>query len=807
MEKLNINEKLNVSYCIPLWLRDEQIKLAIKRVKERIQPVNEKRKDPIAVVCYGPSLNDTWEQIKEYKYIISCSGAHKFLIDRGIIPTWHCLTRTSRIPTEDGVKTIGWIVDNKYSGKVLSFQNNEYVWNRVIGWSNNINTNKKWVTIGGGIEKLTCTDDHRIAVTDNIFYPEIKYVEAKNSINSYTIRVSKPGRENPLYNTEQISVLIGTLLGDATLHKHDGTLYVSHKELHKEYVELKQSILFGTVSKITHNNFGGNFKSYLLHSPANAQTKELRDMLYKSGKKSILDILKYIDEVALAFWYMDDGNLMCEKSRKKQRARLYTMGFSDEEQTQLCNLFVEKWNIKPHIALQKRKNGTIHKYLKFSGTESQKLFALIAKYVAPCMEYKLPQEFRGGKKHRFDCKPLSYSAYKITELKPTHKKSNLYDIEVENAHNFVANGSLVHNCEVDPRKHKAELIGTPHKDVEYLIASTCHQAVFDHLEGYNVKLWHVFDHGEDAMRTLPHGEWALTGGCSVGLRAMVVARFLGFINLHIFGMDGCESDKYGKHAAEHPNQPKGYSIVEYNGIEYKTTPSMLECAKQTWHELNQMPDTNVIFFGNGLIQSMAKDYKPNYISNDKVIIGFTKSELISEEYKKLNAQLHNENLGYGVGGGKHADTVLKLVESLKNSTGKTNISILDYGCGKGYLAKHIPFPIWEYDPAIPGKEESPKPADLVICTDVLEHIEPDKLQCVLNDLARCVKELGYFTINTGPAKKKLPDGRNTHLIQENEEWWRKQLEEFFTVGTIITKGKDLYVVVGPKKTKKTNRKQ
>lgn len=86
---LDVNEKQNVTYCIPLWLRDEQVKLSTNRIKNRIETNYELRNEPIAIVCYGPSLNDTWEEIKNFKYIITCSGSHKFLIERGIIPTWH----------------------------------------------------------------------------------------------------------------------------------------------------------------------------------------------------------------------------------------------------------------------------------------------------------------------------------------------------------------------------------------------------------------------------------------------------------------------------------------------------------------------------------------------------------------------------------------------------------------------------------------------------------------------------------------------------------------------------------------------
>lgn len=371
-----------------------------------------------------------------------------------------------------------------------------------------------------------------------------------------------------------------------------------------------------------------------------------------------------------------------------------------------------------------------------------------------------------------------------------------YVFSCSGSHRFLVERGIIPtwHVEVDPRAHKVKLIGPPHADVEYLIASTCHPAVFDHLDGYNVKLWHVFDGKEDALRTLPHGEWALTGGCSVGLRVLTIARFFGFTDQHVFGMDGNQG-KTGKHADVHPSQAKDYALVEYppgSGTEWQTTTAFLEAARGTFHELNQMPDVKATFHGEGLVQAMAKDYVPAPVGKGKAMIGYVKPELISAAYCDLNRQLHHDNLAYGVGGGKHAERVLKLAESIKTT------SILDYGCGKGYLAKAIPFPIWEYDPAVFTKSESPRPADLVVCTDVLEHIEPEKLAYVLDDLRRCIKQVGYFTIHTGPAKKTLPDGRNTHLIQHGEDWWRKRLERFFTVGKIMKAGPELIVVVGHK---------
>jgi len=371
-------------------------------------------------------------------------------------------------------------------------------------------------------------------------------------------------------------------------------------------------------------------------------------------------------------------------------------------------------------------------------------------------------------------------------------------ITCSGSHKFLVDRGIIPrwHVEVDPRAHKVQLIGKPNQDTQYLIASTCHPAVFDHLEGCDVRLWHVFDASLDAMRTLPRGDWAITGGSSVGLRAVTLARFMGFTDLHIFGMDGCEG-KSGKHAAEHPNQPKDHSVTTYNGVEYRTTTSMLVCAKQTFHELNQLQDCKAKFYGDGLVQAMARDYKPKAVSGT-IFIGLTKPPVNSAEYCDLNRKLHTQNLAYGVGGGRHAATVLKLADSLIKET--KFVSVLDYGCGKGYLGKALPFPIAEYDPAIPGKEESPRPADLVCCFDVLEHIEPECLDVVLDDLRRCVQRIGYFIIHTGPSTKQLADGRNSHLIQKGADWWRERLTAFFTIknGGIIEKLPLLHVVVAPK---------
>lgn len=807
IQRLDANAQQAVSYCIPVWLRDLQIAAAIKRIPDRIQPAYEPRREPVAVVCFGPSLADTWEEVKAFEHIITCSGAHKFLMERGIKPTYHvevdprphkveligtpcaettyliastchakvfdhlegmkvqlwhvfdgkdegirllppgewaltggCLHATASVRTEDGDKPIKWIVDTKYTGRVLSLDaDGRFVWKRIVAHSGPPNSEgKRWVSLRGASKgNLILTEEHRCAVIDDPLDPHVYYLPAKDTVGKYSVRQpeanSPPtGNDYPLYNPEQLSALYGTLMGDSSIGK-DGRVSCDHGAPQLLYLELKQHLFGGTITPREHSakEWGGERLTYRWRQGANAQTRLLRDAIYPKGKKNVAFLLPRLDERSLAFWYMDDG---CLHKFDDQRplVELNTHGFCADDHDAMVRLFRDKWALNARI-LAWRSRGKVYQKLQFRVDDSEAFLNLVAPFIPPSMQYKVPEHLRAATEYAFDTRPLDYAARhvaKVTYLNPSWCKSKLYDIEVEDTHNFVANRTVVHNCDV-------------------------------------------------------------------GSRAITIAGFLGFRDVHVFGMDGCEKrngDGF-KHAAPHPNEPSKYAVTEYDGIEYRTTPGLLEAARQIWHELDQMPKVRATFHGDGLVQAMAKHYRQKKSDDAKPfenVVGFIKPELISAEYVELNARLHRDNLAYGVGGGKHAETVLKLAASLKTT------SVLDYGCGKSMLAKALPFPIWEYDPAIPDKSAAPRPADLVVSTDVLEHIEPDKINAVLSDLKRVTRKVGYLVIHTGESTKLLADGRNAHLLQRNRAWWKHKLKKFFAVAKIIEHGPLLYIIVGPK---------
>lgn len=147
--------------------------------------------------------------------------------------------------------------------------------------------------------------------------------------------------------------------------------------------------------------------------------------------------------------------------------------------------------------------------------------------------------------------------------------------------------------------------------------------------------------------------------------------------------------------------------------------------------------------------------------------------LISDAYRKQNEELHLRP-DYGANGDRYKDTVLTVMEKTGART------VLDYGCGKGALGRSLGEFVSNYDPAVPGFSAEPEPADLVVCTDVLEHVEPDMLDGVLGH----IKSLGghyLLVISCREARKTLPDGRNAHLIVQSPDWWQDKLKESFLI--------------------------
>lgn len=169
--------------------------------------------------------------------------------------------------------------------------------------------------------------------------------------------------------------------------------------------------------------------------------------------------------------------------------------------------------------------------------------------------------------------------------------------------------------------------------------------------------------------------------------------------------------------------------------------------------------------------------------------------LISPEYAELNRQLHLSRVVYGCSGMHYVDDAKVVIDRYGCE------SVLDYGCGKGTfklaLKTICDIPVHEYDPAIKGKDGPPEPADLVVCTDVMEHIEPDCLDAVLHHMCSLAKKAVFLQIATREATKCLPDGRNAHLIVQEARWWFDKIAPLVRIEEARADGRELLLIGVP----------
>ena len=140
--------------------------------------------------------------------------------------------------------------------------------------------------------------------------------------------------------------------------------------------------------------------------------------------------------------------------------------------------------------------------------------------------------------------------------------------------------------------------------------------------------------------------------------------------------------------------------------------------------------------------------------------------------------LHKNNKIYGSSSLQYFDNVKTLANELNCQ------SIIDFGCGKGVLSneieKKLKIKCTKYDPAIEQYDTIPNEKfDLLICTDVLEHVPLENLDNVLSSI-KTLSNNCFFAISCRLAGQILPNGENAHCTVYPKEWWKQFLYKYFS---------------------------
>lgn len=191
--------------------------------------------------------------------------------------------------------------------------------------------------------------DREIAELFNVKPISVYFFRKRNNIERDNLLINKAIKPTD----RQLSIIVGTLLGDASLRKTNinPSFNCEHGIEQLEYCQWKAEELkslgakFSTSKRKTIDKRTGiYYESAICRLPANPELLPLYNNLYKDGRKTItLEFLKDFNELSLAVMFMDDG------SRNSSSINIATNCFNEDELLLLLEFFKNKFNLTFHI--------------------------------------------------------------------------------------------------------------------------------------------------------------------------------------------------------------------------------------------------------------------------------------------------------------------------------------------------------------------------------------------------------------------------------------------------------------------------
>jgi len=223
---------------------------------------------------------------------------------------------------------------------------------------------------------------------------------------------------DPTLTKFQHQLLIGTVMGDASLQKGSANaharLMMGHGVRQRDYLQHKFEVLrcmYGPARKLKFYP-SKRGAGYFVASKAYPFLTGLQSTFYvedlREGKRfrKIIDrdVLGLLDDVALAYWFMDDGSLYVH-SGTRNSLMMVLGNLTDAEYLLVQEWFMDGCGLEGEL----KDNGSKCKNLVFDVGVSEYLAEMIRTYVIPSMNYKLKNiGMMGPSKKRVE---LSESGY------------------------------------------------------------------------------------------------------------------------------------------------------------------------------------------------------------------------------------------------------------------------------------------------------------------------------------------------------------------------------------------------------------
>lgn len=368
-----------------------------------------------------------------------------------------CVFRTVTLKTSEGPKTIEEIVENRLELSVLSLNedSNTLEYKPVTDWFNNGKLRyQDWLEVVPEFGRpIKCTPDHKFLTT-------VGYKKAEDLDPKQDQLLGSLG--GPYRN----SLLLGTLLGDSGVIIERRTtgksyrLYFTHTN--ESLLKFKTRIL-GVPGGVKEVTTGYGSKAFRFTSTALTPSDFPITQVYHTGhekaprsKKGVLGsrkLLSYktlrslLSEEAVSLWIADDGSLRYNNGNEKTPIlSLHTQNFSAEQIEEFVTYFDKVWGCRPSINRTRRLERVGNcpgLFLTFSTKDTLFILNTLRDKHCEGVEYKYYFPTEGYVKTAEDeARPVRFHVRRSRRMPPATR----YDIEVQDNHNYVANGIVIHNC-------------------------------------------------------------------------------------------------------------------------------------------------------------------------------------------------------------------------------------------------------------------------------------------------------------------------------------------------------------------------
>jgi uracil-DNA glycosylase family 4 len=356
--------------------------------------------------------------------------------------TLKCLRYNANVQLGDGSwERVGRLVRSRYTGTVMSVDaDGRLVPRRVTGWhatpvggrSIHRLTYRSAKNVGSRRTCIELTGDHPV-LTERGYVP-VEELRAGDRVATGQ-GLSALARD----------VACGTLLGDGSISAKSAMLTMAHSERQAPYALFKAKLLaelkvrFHEVEVAAVAGGDRVYNAVHVRTLAHRALGTLRADFYKPKKVVPAWIADELNPRMLAIWFMDDGHM---NLRGRPKAEIATVCFSDDD----LQVLLHGLRRLGLIAKASRRR------LYFDAPGSRRLSELIAPYVPESMRYKLHPEVEA--RIAFDPTGLEpgppevmYDEVVVEDVTDRpHQDRTFFCIDVEETHNFVTAGGVVHNC-------------------------------------------------------------------------------------------------------------------------------------------------------------------------------------------------------------------------------------------------------------------------------------------------------------------------------------------------------------------------